>query len=200
VWERPLNPLKVIYSSQLLHGMLEQNIVTGESSTVRVRLTQTLYDKFGQGQVLMPMDTQILANVDGNVRFGQTRVPIKINKAELPDGTDINLSGKVGDAGGAVGVPGDVDNKYGQVVFAAILTTGLSVGSRYAGGNPSGFQPTIEQDFARDASQSVNASGQKIIERSLSVQPVISVPIKTPVTIELQQNISLQTAPVIIRK
>jgi type IV secretion system protein VirB10 len=199
-WERPADPTKVLYASQILHGLTEQAIVTGESGTVRVRLTETVYDKFGQGRVLLPQGSLLLATVEGRVSHGQTRVPLAVTKIELPDGTDLPLTGKGGAADGAVGVPGDVDNRYPQVVLATLITAGLSVGARYVGGQPSGFQPTIEQDFARDVSQGFNASGQKVVERSITIQPIITVPVHAPVTVQLERNMSLQTAPRIVHR
>jgi type IV secretion system protein VirB10 len=199
-WERPVDPTRTIYSSQLLHGLLEQAVVTGESSTVRIRMTETLYDKFGQQVPLLPVDTILLGTVEGGVKFGQTRVGIGLTKAELPDGTDLLLQGKAGDAAGAVGIRGKVDNKYGHVALAAILTAALSVGSRSAVGTPSGFYENPAQEFGRDVTQSLNQSGQDLVRRSLQVHPEISLPVHTPVTVQLSQNVSLQTAPIIIHK
>jgi hypothetical protein len=81
-----------------------------------------------------------------------------------------------------------------------VLTTALSVGSRSVAGSPSGFQSNLGQIFARDVSQSLHQSGNELVRRSLSVQPEISLPVHTPVTVQLSQNISLQTSLIIVHK
>jgi type IV secretory pathway VirB10-like protein len=199
-WERPANPLKVIYQSQLLQAIVEQGIVTGEDSDIRLRLVETLFDKFGQQTVLLPQGTILLGKAQGEVKRGQTRIAIGLTKAELPDGTDLPLTGKVGDNAGRVGVPGDVENKYKQVALSAILTAVLSVGSRASAGSTTGYNPTLEQEFARDIGQSLNRSGNKIVDRMLDVQPEISVPPLAPVTVQLKQSYSLQTPPIIVHR
>lgn len=199
-WERPARPEYVLYASQLIHCLLEQAVVTGENSTVRCRVTETVYDKFGQLQPLIPMDSIVMATAEGTVRRGQNRVRMKVDKVELPDGTDLGMAAKVGDAAGAVGVRGKVDNKYGQVILATLLSTALSVGARVAGGNSDSYQPTIQQEFGREASQGFNQAGQRIVNEAINIQPVISLEAQTPVTIQLDRNISLQTKPVIVHK
>jgi type IV secretion system protein VirB10 len=189
----------VIYASQIVQGMLEQAIRTGQDGTIRVRVTETLYDKFGQLEPLMPLHSLILGKVEGaSVKPGQTTVPITVTKVELPDGTDLPLTGKMGSATGLSGVPGHVDNRSPEVVLTAILTAVTSIGTRSITGSPSGFQPNLGQEFTADAAQSLSRSGQKIVERSLSIDPVITIEAQTPVTIQLDKNISLQSAPVIV--
>jgi type IV secretory pathway VirB10-like protein len=121
-----------------------------------------------------------------------------VTKIELPDGTDLPLTGKMGSADGISGVPGKVDNRYPEVVLTAILSAVTAIGTRSITGSTSGFQPNLGQEFTADAAQSLSRSGQKIIERSLSIDPVITVPAQAPVTIQLDRNISLQSAPIIV--
>jgi type IV secretory pathway VirB10-like protein len=200
IWEKPVRPERVIYSSQLIHGMLEQVIVTGETATVRVRTSETLYDRWGLQEVLVPMDSYVMATMEGTPRRGQNRVGLGVEKIQLPDGSDIGIAGKVGDATGAVGVPGKVNNHYPELLVGAILTTALSVGARTFAGNTQGFNPTLEQEFARDMGQSVNQTGNQIIRDLFNIPPTIEVPAQLPVTIQLRQNVSLQGTPVLITK
>jgi type IV secretory pathway VirB10-like protein len=199
-WERPVDPTRVIYASQLLQGLLEQSVISGEASTVRIRLTETLYDKFGQLRVLLPLDTRILGTAEGAVKFGQSRLSIQVQKAELPDGTDLLLAGKLGDSDGRVGVPGDVNNHIPQLILATVITSALSIGAQASAGSVQGYNPTLEQQFATDISRGINSAGQQVVKRALDVTPTIAIPAQVPVTIQLQNNISLQTAPTIVRR
>ena len=200
-WERPADPTKVLYASQIIHVITEQAISSEESATVRLRVTETVYDRFGQLHVLIPQDSMILATAEGgNVQRGQSRIALKISKVELPDGTDLVLAGKGGSADGAVGIPGRVDNKYGTVIAATLLSTVFSIGPRVVAGSPSGFQPNLGQEFAGNAATQMSQNGQEIVKRALDVKPVISVEALTPATVSLDHNISLQTPPVIVTK
>jgi type IV secretory pathway VirB10-like protein len=201
-WERPAKPERVIYSSQIMQCMLEQAIKTGQDGTIRCRLTETLYDKFGQLHPLLPLYSLILGNVSGaSVKPGQTTVPIKVTKVELPDGTDLPLTGNMGGTDGISGVPASrIDNRYPEVVLSALLTAATAIGTRGITGSPSGFQPNLGQEFTADAAQSLSQSGQAIVKRSLSIDPVIWIDVHTPVTIQLDRNISLQSQPIIVHR
>ena len=54
-----------------------------------------------------------------------------ITMAILPNGTAIQWkSGQAGDAAGATGIPGKVNNHYGSVILGAGLSALLSIGTR----------------------------------------------------------------------
>ena len=65
-WETPAQPLKVIYQSQLLHAIVEGGIVSGEDADVRLKLVETLFDKFAQQTVLLPLGTMPARQSPGN--------------------------------------------------------------------------------------------------------------------------------------
>jgi type IV secretory pathway VirB10-like protein len=201
-WERPARPERVIYQSQILHGLLSQAIKTGQDGTIRVEVTETLYDKFGQLTVLIPQHGVILGKVAGaSVKAGQTTVPITITKVELPDGTDLPLAGNMGGADGIAGVPASrIDNRIPQVVLTALLTAVTSIGTRSITGSTQGYQPDLGQEYTADVAQSLSRSGQKMVERALSIDPVIWVDAQTPVTIQLDGAISLQSPPKIVHR
>ena len=96
--------------------------------TVRVKVTEAVQDRFGQGQVLLPIDTTFLGRQEGRTQYGQARVPVTITMAILPNGSAIAWkNGQAGDATGAPGIPAKVDNHYGKVILGA----GLSALAQY---------------------------------------------------------------------
>jgi type IV secretion system protein TrbI len=201
VWGTPADPTKVLYRSQVINGLLQHDINSDQPGLMRILVTEEVQDRFGQGHTLLPQYTILLGTQDGKVSFGQSRLGISIDSAELPDGTVVAfIKAKVGDETGATGVTGKVNNHWAQVGIGAILTAALSVGSRSVAGSPSGFQPNLAQDFAKDVSGSVNQTGQQIVRRSLDVAPTITLKYGTPVTVQLSENVSFQTPGAIIRK
>jgi type IV secretion system protein VirB10 len=201
VWGTPADPTRVLYRSQVINGLLQHDVNSDQPGLIRILATEAVQDRFGQGHTLLPQYSILLGSQDGTVKFGQSRLGITIDSAELPDGTVVAFNkAKGADATGATGVSGSVNNHWTQVGIGAVLTAALSVGSRAAAGNPTGFQPNLAQDFARDVSQSINTTGQQIVRRSLEVAPTITIPRGTPVTIQLTENVSFQTPAATVRK
>jgi type IV secretion system protein VirB10 len=107
---------------------------------------------------------------------------------------------KAGDAMGATGVPGAVNNHWGRVLAGAGITALLAIGTRVPAGNQQGFAPTIGQEVAGNAEGSLATSGQQIVQRELSVSPTITIPYGTPVTVQLTENVNFQTPGVLVRR
>jgi type IV secretion system protein VirB10 len=169
---------------------------------MRLMVTADVVDKFQSGLVLIPQYSYLHGQqTDGGVQYGQTRLGMTLEGLEFPDGTYLVLGkAKAGNQSGAVGLTGSVNNHWVQVGVSAVLTAALSIGSRAPFGSPSGLQQNLPQEFAQDAGSSVNRSGQQIVQRSLSVHPTITLAHGTAVTVQLLDNISLQTPPVITNR
>jgi type IV secretory pathway VirB10-like protein len=200
-WGTPEDPTKVLYRSQVINGILQHDVNSDQPGLIRVLVTEEVQDRFGQGKVLLPQYTILLGSQDGKVSFGQSRLGVTIDSAELPTGTVIAFNKfKVGDETGATGITGKVDNHYLQVGIGAILSAALSIGSRAVAGNPRGFQQNLAQDFAEDVSRDVNRTGQEVVKRFADIPPTIRLTHGTPVTVQLSENVNLQTPPTLIRK
>ncbi len=65
IWETPADPTKVLYADQVVHGLLMQSLNSDIPGTVRVKVTETVQDRFGQGRVLLPIDTTFLGRQEG---------------------------------------------------------------------------------------------------------------------------------------
>jgi type IV secretory pathway VirB10-like protein len=201
VWAIPDDPTKVLYRSQVINGELLHHVSSDHPGEIHILVTEEVQDRFGQGNVLIPQYSTLLGKQDGKSAYGDSTLRILIDSAELPNGAVIAFNKALaGDETGATGVPGSVDNHWVQVGVAAVLSAGLSVGSRTVAGNTTGFQPTIQQDFARDVSGSFNQTGQQVIQRSLQRHPTINIAYAAPVTVQLSENVSFQTPPITTRK
>ncbi len=201
VWATPADPTRVLYSSQRLQGLLLTSINTDIPGDIVIIVTEPVEDKFMQGQVLVPQYTVLLGSQDGQIKYGQARVPAKFHKMELPNGTDVAFEGNAGDRTGASGIPGKVDNHWPQVILGAGISAILSIGSQVTfGGSTQGYNPTLEQQFAREFGQGLNQAGQKVVERELKRNPTITQKYGYAVTVSFRDNISFQSEPIIVRK
>ena len=199
--EIPENPLRVVYPSQIINGLLQNDINSDQPGPVRILVAEDITDRWNQGVVLIPQSSTILgAQAIARVAYGQSRVELQLTHIELPDGGMMALKGaKAGDVTGASGLAGKVDNHYVRLGVGAVLQAVLSVGSRSVAGNPTGYNPTITQDAAADISKSINQSGQRIIQRELDASPTIRVPRLTPVTLQLSEPLNLQAPPIVAK-
>ena len=77
-------------------------------------------------------------------------------------------SGNRGDAG----LEDEVDNHWGMLFKAAILSTLLSVGSEAGTSNS---QNNLAQAIRQGASQSFSQVGEQVVGRSLNIQPTITI-------------------------
>jgi type IV secretion system protein VirB10 len=201
IWETPADPTKVLYADQVVHGLLMQSLNSDIPGTVRIKATETVYDRFGQRKVLIPMDTTFLGRQEGKPQYGDERVPVTITMAILPNGTAIQWkSGQAGDATGATGIPGKVHNHYGSIILGAGLSALLNIGTRAPFGSPSNFQQNLPQEFAQDTAQSLGQSVQGIVQRELNISPTITAKYATPVTLQFGENVSFQTKPLLVTK
>ena len=196
---RPLDPTKVLYAQQVINGVLASNVHSQHVGIIRVLVTEQVEDRWGQGNVLIPQYTVLLAKSE-KVEFGQERLGVSITAAEFPDGTRAVFKGQAGDAQGATGLPGDVDNRWDNILAGAGISALLSIGSRIPAGNPQGYFPSLGQEVSRDVAQSVIQSGQRVIQRELDVSPMIRLQHGDPVSMQLLEPISFQTPPVITTK
>jgi type IV secretory pathway VirB10-like protein len=201
VWATPEDPTHVLYRSQVINGILQHDVNSDQPGQIRILVTEDVPDKFLQGVVLIPQYTILLGQQDGKVNFGQSRLGMTMDSAELPNGTVIEFHQfKAGDETGATGVSGSVDNHYVRLGIGAVLSAVLSVGSRAVAGNTTGFNPTLEQQFAADVSRDVNRTGQKLVDRFADVPPTITIPHGTPVTVQLNHNVNLMHPPTLVRQ
>jgi len=200
VWGTPADPTKVLYRSQVLKGILQHDVQSDQPGLMRILVTEEVQDRFGQGHVLVPQYTILLGAQDGKVNFGASTLGMTIDSMEFPDGTVVALTkAKAGDATGATGVPGDVNNHWGRVLAGAGITALLAIGTRIPAGNQQGFAPTIAQEVAGNAGGSIAGSGQQVVQRELNVSPTITIKYGTPVTVQLTENVNFQTPGTIVR-
>lgn len=109
----------------------------------------------------------------------------------MPNGRSIVLERQPGaGAEGYAGLEDEVDNHWGMLFKAAILSTVLSVGSEagMSGNNNGSLAEAIQQG----TSQSINQTGQQVVSRSLSIQPTITIRPGFPVRVIVTHDLVLE--------
>jgi type IV secretion system protein TrbI len=105
----------------------------------------------------------------------------------MPNGRSIVLERQPGaDTAGYAGLEDD-DNHWGALFKAALLSTSLGVGSELGAGSDSGTgnNGVLIQALRLGASDSLNQTGQKIVQRNLNIQLTLS-------NLNIQPNLTIR--------
>jgi type IV secretion system protein TrbI len=97
---------------------------------VTAQVTEDVYDSPTGKILLIPQGARLVGQYDAQIAFGQTRALLVWNRLIMPNGRSIVLERQPGaDTQGYAGLEDEVDNHWGTLFKAAILSTLLSVGS-----------------------------------------------------------------------
>ena len=140
---------------------------------VTAQVTEDVYDSPTGKILLIPQGARLVGQYDAQIAFGQTRALLVWNRLIMPNGRSIVLERQPGaDAEGYAGLEDEVDNHWGMLFKAAILSTLLSVGSEAGTSNS---ENNLAQAIRQGASQSFSQIGEQVVGRSLNIQPTITI-------------------------
>jgi predicted RNA methylase len=156
------------------HAAVIQIVSTGEALMER-RLADIPTEEWGDVQVdITPREYALLV---------WTRLI-------MPNGHSIVLERQPGaDAEGYAGLEDEVDNHWGSLFKAAILSTLLSIGSEVGS---SGTEDELIRAIRRSGADSANQIGQRVVGRSLNVQPTITIRPGFPVRVMVTRDLVLK--------
>jgi type IV secretion system protein TrbI len=184
--DAPASPY-VLQAGAVIPAALLTGLRSDLPGQVTAQVTEDVYDSPSGKILLIPQGARLVGQYDAQVAFGQSRALLVWNRLIMPNGRSIVLERQPGaDPEGYAGLEDEVDNHWGMLFKAAILSTLLSVGSE---AGTSGNENDLVQAIRRGASQGFNQVGQQVVGRSLNVQPTITIrpgfPVRVLVTHDL---------------
>jgi type IV secretion system protein TrbI len=187
--EAPASPY-VLQAGAVIAAALLTGLRSDLPGQVTAQVTEDVYDS-PTGQVLLiPQGARLVGQYDAQIAFGQSRALLVWNRLIMPNGRSIVLERQPGaDPQGYAGLEDQVDNHWGMLFKAAILSTLLSVGSE-AGTSDS--ENNLAQAIRQGASQSFNETGEQVVSRSLNVQPTITIRPGFPVRVMVTHDLVLE--------
>ena len=139
---------------------------------------------------MIPQGSRLVGQYDAQIAFGQSRALLVWNRLIMPNGKSIVLERQPGaDTEGYAGLEDEVDNHWGMLFKAAILSTILSVGAEAGTSNS---ENNLAQAIRMGASQSFNQAGEQIVGRSLNIQPTITIRPGFPVRVMVTHDLVLE--------
>jgi len=169
-------------------------LITGMRSDlpgqVTAQVTKDVYDSPTGKILLIPQGARLVGQYDAQVAFGQSRALLAWNRLIMPNGRSIVLERQpAADPEGYAGLEGEVDNHWGALFKAAILSTILSVGSEAGTSNN---ENALVQALRQGTSDSISQTGRQVVQRSLNVQPTITIRPGFPVRVMVTHDLVLE--------
>src|SRR6266404_1022509 len=183
----------VVQAGNVIPASLITGIRSDLPGQITAQVTENVYDSPSGRFLLVPQGTRLIGVYDSQVSFGQSRVLMVWTRLIMPNGRSIVLERQHGaDTAGYAGLEDEVDNHWGALFKAALLSTLLGVGSELGAGSDTGNNGDIIQALRRGSSDSLNQTGQKVVQRNLNIQPTLTVRPGFPVRVIVNRDLVLE--------
>ncbi|OIQ63612.1 type IV secretion system protein virB10 [mine drainage metagenome] len=178
-------------------NVIPASLITGIRSDlpgqITAQVTENVYDSPSGRFLLIPQGTRLIGVYDSQVSFGQSRVLLVWTRLIVPNGRSIVLDRQPGaDAAGYAGLEDEVDNHWGALFKAALLSTLLGVGSELGAGSDTGNNSGIIQALRLGTSETLNQTGQQVVQRNLNIQPTLTIRPGFPVRVIVNRDLVLE--------
>ncbi len=168
---QPSSPY-IVQAGSIIPAALVTGIRSDLPGTITAQVTQNIYDSVTGRHLLIPQGSRLIGEYDSQVSFGQNRVLLAWDRLILPDGRSIQLDRLPGaDASGYSGLRDRVDQHWGGMFRAALISTLLSVGTQVGNGDDDELVRALRQG----SSESIGRAGQDLVRRQMNVQPTLTI-------------------------
>ncbi len=183
----------VVQAGNVIPASLVTGIRSDLPGQITAQVTENVYDSPTGRFLLVPQGTRLIGVYDSQVSFGQSRVLLVWTRLIMPNGRSIVLERQPGaDTAGYAGLEDEVDNHWGALFKAALLSTLLGVGSELGAGSDTGNNGDVIQALRRGSSDSLNQTGQKVVQRNLNIQPTLTIRPGFPVRVIVNRDLVLE--------
>ena len=156
---------------------------------ITTQVTEAVYDSPTGKYLLISQGTKLIGQYDSSVAFGQSRVLLVWTRLIMRDGTSIVLERQPGaDTKAYAGLEDEVDNHWGMLFKAAVLSTLLSVGAE---AGTSQDENNLVQAIRSGASDSISQTGQQMVQRQLNIEPTLTIRPGFPVRVIVTRDLVL---------
>jgi type IV secretion system protein TrbI len=183
----------VVQAGNVIPASLITGIRSDLPGEILAQVTETVYDSPTGHFVLIPQGTRLIGVYDSQVAAGQSRVLLVWTRLIMPNGRSIVLERQPGaDVAGYSGLEDEVDNHWGALFKAALLSTLLGVGSELGSTTGAGSNGDVITALRRGSSDSLNQTGQKVVQQDLNIQPTLTVRPGFPVRVIVNRDLVLE--------
>ncbi|WP_420145450.1 TrbI/VirB10 family protein [Sphingobium sp.] len=179
----------VIQAGSVIPAALVTGVRSDLPGQISAQVTQNVYDSPTGRLLLIPQGSRLIGEYDSQVDAGQTRLLMAWTRLIMPGGTSIRLDRQPGtDASGFSGLQDKVDNHWGGVARAAMISTLLGFGTELAAGSDA----DIVRALRRGTQDTVNQAGQQIVQRQLGIPPTLTIRPGHPLRVMVTRDLILE--------
>ena len=122
-----------------------------------------------------------------------SRVLLVWTRLIMPNGRSIILERQPGaNPAGYAGLEDEVENHWGALFKAPLLLTLLGIGSELGAGSDTSSNSDLIRALRRGSSDSLNRTGQKVVQRNLNIQPTLTIRPGFPVRVIVNRDLVLE--------
>jgi type IV secretion system protein VirB10 len=183
----------VVQAGNIIPAALITGIRSDLPGQITAQVTENIFDSPSGRFLLVPQGTRLIGIYDSQVAFGQSRVLLVWTRLIMPNGRSIVLERQPGaDTAGYAGLEDKVDNHWGALFKAALLSTLLGVGSELGTTTGTGGNSDVITALRRGSSDSLNQTGQKVVQQNLNIQPTLTIRPGFPVRVIVNRDLVLE--------
>jgi type IV secretion system protein TrbI len=183
----------VVQAGNIIPAALITGIRSDLPGQITAHVTENVFDSPTGRFLLVPQGTRLIGIYDSQVAFGQSRVLLVWTRLIMPNGRSIVLERQPGaDTAGYAGLEDEVDNHWRALFKAALLSTLLGVGSELGTTTGTGGNSDVITALRRGSSDSLNQTGQKVVQQNLNIQPTLTVRPGFPVRVIVNRDLVLE--------
>jgi type IV secretion system protein TrbI len=182
----------VLQAGSVIPAALITGIRSDLPGQIIAHVTEPVFDTLSGQTLVVPQGARLIGIYDSHVTHGQSRVLLVWTRLIMPNGRSIVLERQQGtDPGGYAGLEDEVDQHWGELFKAALLSTLVGVGAELGSGSDAG-NGAIIQALRRGAGDSLNQTGQQIVRRNLNIQPTLTIRPGFPVRVIVNRDLVLE--------
>ena len=172
----PASPY-VVQAGTVIPASLITGIRSDLPGQITAQVTENVYDSPTGRTLLVPQGGRLIGVYDSQVAFGQSRILLVWTRLIMPNGRSIVLERQQGaDASGYSGLEDEVDNHWGALFKAALLSSLLGVSSELGSTTDlTNNNGGIIQALRRGSTDTLNQTGQQVTRRNLNIQPTLTI-------------------------
>ncbi len=177
---------------QLMAGtIIPASLVTGLNSDLPgmaiAQVTENVFDAVTGQYLLIPQGTRLIGKYDSVIAFGQERALVIWQRIIRPDGSSIVIDNlPATDIAGYAGLSDKVNLHTWKLIKGIALSTLLGVGAELTFGNN---ESDLVKAIRESTQKNTNRAGQRLVDRTLDIQPTITVRPGWPLRVIVNKDI-----------
>jgi type IV secretion system protein VirB10 len=193
-WNAP----NVLFKGTIIPAVLETGINTDLPGVIIARVTRNIYSSLDGQYLLIPSGTRLYATYNSSISYAQSRVQVAWNTLIRPDGFELDLGNMMGvDQQGFSGYKAKTDEHFFEYLKAMGIVSLFTIATGEITNSVNSLQsnnstPYIDNLIAENQNI-INRLGERVLDRTLDIQPTLTV--KQGTVVEIITNTTLSLPP-----